>query len=295
MRGSEELVRRLFEPLGYGVEVSPVLDEWAGARYVGLRLTGTVRLSELLTHLYVLLPVLDDEKHYWVDESEVEKLQRRGADWLPAHPERALIARRYLKHERRLYNPLLASFEEEETASPREETLEERVSLRDQRLGTVQAVLQASGAKRVLDLGCGPGALLERLVRDGYEQITGVDVSARALEQAARRLRLDRRPDPRVSLLHSPLTYRDKRLQGYDAAALVEVVEHFDPPRLEAVEANVFGSAQPACVVVTTPNAEYNRMWETLPAGEKRHPDHRFEWSRAEFAAWAERVASAYG
>jgi 3' terminal RNA ribose 2'-O-methyltransferase Hen1 len=147
----------------------------------------------------------------------------------------------------------------------------------------------------VLDLGCGPGALLERLMRDGYEQITGVDVSARALEQAARRLRLDRRPDPRVSLLHSPLTYRDTRLQGYDAAALVEVVEHFDPPRLEAVEANVFGSAAPRCVVVTTPNAEYNRRWETLPAGEFRHADHRFEWTRGEFAAWASRVAEAHG
>jgi 3' terminal RNA ribose 2'-O-methyltransferase Hen1 len=295
VRGREELVRRLFEPLGYAVEVEPVADEWAATRYVSLRLSGTLRLSELLTHLYVLLPVLDDEKHYWVDDSEVEKLQRRGADWLPAHPERALIARRYLKHERRLYNPLLASFDEQEPASPREEALEERVSLRDQRLGTVQAVLQASGARRVLDLGCGPGALLERLVRDGYDQITGVDVSARALEQAARRLRLDRRPDPRVALLHSPLTYRDTRLQGYDAAALVEVVEHFDPPRLEAVEANVFGSARPRCVVVTTPNAEYNRMWETLPAGELRHADHRFEWTRAEFAAWAARVADAHG
>jgi 3' terminal RNA ribose 2'-O-methyltransferase Hen1 len=295
VRGSDELVRRLFEPLGYGVEVEPVVDEWAATRYVSLRLTGTLRLSELLTHLYVLLPVLDDEKHYWVDDSEVEKLQRRGADWLPAHPERGLIARRYLKHERRLYNPLLGSFDEQEPASPREEALEERVSLRDQRLGTVQAVLQASGARRVLDLGCGPGALLERLVRDGYDQITGVDVSARALEQAARRLRLDRRPDPRVALLHSPLTYRDTRLHGYDAAALVEVIEHFDPPRLEAVEANVFASARPRCVVVTTPNAEYNRMWETLPAGELRHADHRFEWTRAEFATWASRVADVHG
>ena len=303
-RGGEELVRRLFEPLGYELDVSalaldPAYPDWGASRYVALRLRATIRLSELLTHLYVLLPVLDDEKHYWVDDSEVEKLQRRGADWLPAHPERALIARRYLKHERRLYNPLLASFDEPaEEAPAREEVLEERVSLRDQRLGTVQAVLQASGARRVLDLGCGPGALLERLVRDGYELVTGVDVSARALEQAARRLRLDRLPAAKreqISLLHSPLTYRDRRFEGYDAAALVEVIEHFDPPRLEAVEVNVFGSARPPCVVVTTPNAEYNRIWETLPAGEKRHPDHRFEWTRAEFAAWAGRVAEVYG
>jgi 3' terminal RNA ribose 2'-O-methyltransferase Hen1 len=296
--GGPELVRRLFEPLGYAVDVSelaldPSLPAWGASRYVALRLSATVRLSELLNHLYVLLPVLDDEKHYWVDDSEVEKLLRRGAEWLPAHPERDLIARRYLKHERRLFNPLLASFDDPVDAVP-----EERVLLRDQRLGTVQAVLQASGARRVLDLGCGSGALLERLVRDGYDQITGVDVSARALSQAERRLKLDRLPEARrerIALLHSPLTYRDRRLVGYDAAALVEVIEHFDPPRLEAVEANVFGSARPGCVVVTTPNAEYNRLWETLPAGERRHPDHRFEWTRAEFASWASRVGAVHG
>jgi 3' terminal RNA ribose 2'-O-methyltransferase Hen1 len=230
--------------------------------------------------------VLDDEKHYWIDDAEVEKLRRRGEGWLDEHPERELIARRYLKHERRLYA---------EFVSPREEQLEEKVSLRDHRLGTVQAVLKASGARRVLDLGCGPGALLERLVRDGYEQVTGVDVSPRALEMAARRLKLERRPNDRVALLQSPLTYRDRRFEGHDAAALVEVIEHFDPPRLEAMEANVFGAAALSCIVVTTPNAEYNRMWETLPAGSFRHPDHRFEWTRAEFASWASGVASRHG
>ncbi|MDA0159629.1 3' terminal RNA ribose 2'-O-methyltransferase Hen1 [Solirubrobacter ginsenosidimutans] len=291
VRGSEELVRRLFDPLGYEVSVSRVEE----SRYVSLRLAGSVRLAELLTHLYVLLPVLDDEKHYWVDDSEVAKLLRRGAEWLPAHPERELITRRYLKHERRLYNPVLAEFPAEaDDDEPAEDALEERVLLRDQRLGTVQAVLKASGARRVLDLGCGPGALLERLRRDGYEAVTGVDVSPRALEQAARRLKLERQPDPRITLWQSPLTYRDRRFEGYDAAALVEVIEHFDPPRLAALEANVFGAGL-ACVVVTTPNAEYNRMWETLPAGSFRHADHRFEWTRAEFASWASGVASRFG
>jgi 3' terminal RNA ribose 2'-O-methyltransferase Hen1 len=159
----------------------------------------------------------------------------------------------------------------------------------------VQAVLKASGARRVLDLGCGPGALLERLVRDGYDQVTGVDVSPRALELAARRLKLQWRPNDRVALLQSPLTYRDRRFADYDAAALVEVIEHLDPARLAALEANVFGSAGLATVVVTTPNAEYNRMWDTLPAGSFRHPDHRFEWTRAEFAAWASDVAARFG
>jgi 3' terminal RNA ribose 2'-O-methyltransferase Hen1 len=282
------LAKRLFDPLGYAVEAAPL----AARGYVGLRLEATTRLADLLTHLYVLLPVLDDEKHYWVDESEIEKLLHRGEGWLPTHPERELIARRYLKHERWLYNPVLAGFDE--TAPPEDEP-EERTPLRDQRLGSVQAVLKASGARRVLDLGCGAGALLQRLARDGYQELVGVDVSARALEKAERRLKLDLRHDSRIRLIQSPLTYRDKRLIGYDAAALVEVIEHLDPPRLEAAELNVFASARPGTVVVTTPNAEYNRIWETLPAGEFRHADHRFEWTRAQFAEWAAGVAERHG
>ena len=309
-RGGEDLVRRLFEPLGYDVGVTPIaLDPnfpaWGDSRHVGLRLTGELRLADLLNHLYVLLPVLDDDKHYWVDEDEISKLMRRGEGWLGAHPERDLIVRRYLKQQARLYFPALAQLDEaapaleDEPDEPgREEQLEERVSLRDQRLGTVQAVLKACGARRVLDLGCGSGALLQRLMREDYELIVGADVSVRALEHAARRLKLAEMHDAqrqRIELLHSPLTYRDKRLTGFDAAALVEVVEHLDAPRLAAAEQNVFGSARPQTVVVTTPNVEYNVRWETLPAGQLRHPDHRFEWTRAEFAAWAQGVAERHG
>ena len=308
-RGGAELVRRLFEPLGYDVAVTPIaLDpkfpDWGDSRHVGLRLTGELRLADLLKHLYVLLPVLDDDKHYWVDEAEIEKLLRRGEGWLGAHPERDLIVRRYLKKQARLFHPALAQLDEaappaEEPDEPgREEQLEERVSLRDQRLGTVQAVLRASGARRVLDLGCGAGALLERLVREDYELVVGADVSVRALEQAARRLKLDELHDAqraRISLLHSALSYADKRRARFDAAALVEVIEHLDPPRLAAAEQNVFGSARPGTVVVTTPNAEYNVRWETLPAGQLRHHDHRFEWTRAQFATWAQGVAERHG
>ncbi|MGC3971312.1 MAG: hypothetical protein QM775_29425 [Pirellulales bacterium] len=96
-------------------------------------------------------------------------------------------------------------------------------------------------------------------------------------------------------MLHGSLTYRDERFAGFDAAAVIEVVEHLDPPRLSAFERVLFEFARPRTVVLTTPNREYNVMWETLPAGRLRHADHRFEWTRAEFQTWATGVAVRHG
>ena len=173
------------------------------------------------------------------------------------------------------------------------------ISLNDQRLGSVLAALRASGAKRVLDLGCGEGKLLRELLKDRqFEQLVGVDVSIRALEVAQDRLRLERLPPmqaARIKLLHGSLIYRDQRLHGFDAAAVVEVIEHLDPPRLSAFERVLFEFARPSTVVLTTPNAEYNVKWETLPAGKFRHPDHRFEWTRAEFQAWSQQIGERFG
>jgi 3' terminal RNA ribose 2'-O-methyltransferase Hen1 len=311
-RGGEALARRIFEPLGYELEYEPLpLDErfpgWGEGRHARLALEGTVRLADLLGHIYVLVPVLDDDKHYWVDRDEVDKLLRRGEGWLAAHPERTLIADRYLKHRRHLARDVLARLSEPEEdvdaeqreRAAEEDRLEAGMSLRDQRLGAVVAAVRASGARSVLDLGCGGGRLLQRLLAEPrLERVVGVDVSVRALEQAEARLRLDRLPPARrdaVSLLQGALTYRDDRLRGFDAAALVEVIEHVEPPRLGAVEEALFGVAAPGTVILTTPNAEYNVRWPTLPAGRFRHRDHRFEWTRAELAAWAEGVAGRHG
>ncbi|WP_157110704.1 methyltransferase, partial [Nocardia anaemiae] len=172
-------------------------------------------------------------------------------------------------------------------------------SLAVMRRAAVLAALREVGAHRVLDLGCGEGALLRELLADkAFTEVVGVDVSMRALNISKRRLRLERMPErvaQRLTLLQGALTYTDARLRGYDAAVLMEVVEHIDPPRLGALEYAVFGSAAPGSVVVTTPNAEHNVVYETLPAGEFRHSDHRFEWSRAEFAGWSAGVAERYG
>jgi len=311
--GGEEALRRLFEPLGYAVETRAIpLDgsfpEWGESPYLAVGLRAVVRLRDLMTHLYVLLPVLDNRKHYWVGQDEVEKLLDKGAGWLTGHPEREFIVNRYLKRRRRLVNEALSRLVADEDPDPEaseavrtdeEDALEKDISLNEQRLGTVVSVLKNSGARRVVDLGCGEGRLLKSLLSEkGFAQIAGMDVSVRALELAKDRLNLDRMPPKqreRVSLFQGSLTYRDSRLEGYDAACAVEVVEHIDPSRLPAFERTVFEFARPQTVVITTPNVEYNVRWETLPAGEKRHRDHRFEWSRDEFRTWADSVCERFG
>ncbi|MFG2805034.1 3' terminal RNA ribose 2'-O-methyltransferase Hen1 [Streptomyces massasporeus] len=318
-RGGPDLVRKLFEPLGWTVTAQPVpLDgefpAWGDSRYVRLVLeSDTLTLTEALRHLYVLLPVLDDAKHYWVAPDEVDKLLRVGEGWLPGHPEQRLITSRYLSRrwaltrqatERlelvRLAETDDSEVEEIDNAVEAETEAEEKPTpLAVQRREAIVTALRQSGAARVLDLGCGQGQLVQTLLKDpAFTEIVGVDVSMRALTIASRRLKLDRmgeRQASRVQLFQGSLAYTDARLKGYDAAVLSEVIEHLDLPRLPALEYAVFGSARPRTVLVTTPNVEYNVRWESLPAGHVRHGDHRFEWTRAEFRAWAEAVAERHG
>ncbi len=345
-RGGADVAQRLFEPMGWTVDITPVpLDPelgWGDSRYVDLRLSGKTLLSEALSQLYVLLPVLDDAKHYWVSPDEVDKLIRAGEGWLASHPERALITERYLRHQRRLVNDASERFagledmnlSAEDVELPADvdaegvepevevsvagvvavggdeavggvvasaevlETLDQPVSLAVQRLRKIVETLLASGAQSVVDLGCGEGKLLKTLLADPrYERLLGVDVSHRGLEIAARRLRLDSLPDrvrERVGLRQSSLVYADPALAGFDAAVLMEVIEHIDPPRLPALAANVFGTARPGQVLMTTPNVEYNAHYG-IADGATRHTDHRFEWDRAQFQAWASDVAGQYG
>ena len=312
-RGGPDLAQRLFAPMGWRVDVSPIpLDPqfpaWGDSPYVELRLTGQVRLADALSHLYVLLPVLDDSKHYWVSTDEVDKLLRAGAGWLTAHPERELITRRYLKHQRELVLSAVGRLAEVDDAEPEQldnavpdepdEPDEAPPQLGQLRKRAVLDALAAEGAATVVDLGCGEGSLLRELIGDpAFTKVLGVDVSHKALEIATRRLGLERMPDSqrtRLELIQSSVTYRDDRLGGHDAVVLMEVIEHIDPGRLPALERSVFGHARPTSVVVTTPNAEYNVRYESLAAGTMRHRDHRFEWTRTQFRDWAVAAAAAY-
>ena len=297
---------RLFTPLGWTVEATPIpLDRsfpaWGDSPYADLRLTGTLRLADALTQLYVLLPVLDNAKHYWVAADEVDKLLRAGKNWLVTHPDRELITNRYLAHKRRFTAEALTRLTElddrpaEDADEP--EQPEREPSLAQLRREAIVNELRDLGVHRVVDLGCGEGRLLRELVAEPmFREIVGVEVAARPLRVAASRVdRFADRQRTRVTLHQGSATYADPRIAGFDAIVLSEVVEHVDPPRLPALTATVFGAAKPTHVLMTTPNAEYNVRWETLPAGNFRHPDHRFEWTRKELTTWAAAVCTTHG
>ena len=314
-RGNETLAKELFEPLGYMVSVNRgLLDEkfpeWGDSPYIDLTIRGKVKLSELLNHLYVLIPVFDRQKHYYMTEDEIKKLMDHGEGWLADHPQKERIVRRYFGMKkgmaRRAIDRLATGADEDEEtaeeAEAREEAEEEkaaRTPLNTQRLEAVKNAVLASGAKSVIDLGCGSAPLTAMLLKEPQiRKITACDVSARVLEKATQRLNLYKMPSTlkeKLTLMQASLTYRDKRFEGYDCACIVEVIEHIEPMRLPAFEQIIFGFAKPGTVILTTPNREYNVNYEKLEQDHLRHGDHRFEWTLEEFRNWADRVCEKYG
>jgi len=310
-RGGEAFLRSLFEPLGYEVELKRYeLDssfpEWGMSRYFSVTLRNELMMKDLLAHLYVLIPVLDNDKHYWISEHEVQKLEEKGSGWLEQHPEKEQIIKRYLKNVGAYTKLAMSRLSEEEVNDEADEELsvddklkkEKSISLHQQRLNKALDELKFSGAQSVLDLGCGEGRLLKLLIKEKqFDRIIGMDVSYRSLENAKDRLNYERMPEKqkeKIKLIHGSLTYRDKRLKGFDAAAVIEVIEHLDLSRLASFERVVFESARPLTVIITTPNAEYNVKYESLTEGAFRHSDHRFEWTRAEFEKWASGISARY-
>ena len=310
-RGGEGLLRELFEPLGYEVTATSIAlgDTFPGDRspYYAVTLSQTISLSDLLSHLYVLIPVLDDDKHYWVGEAEIEKLLHHGQGWLANHSAKEQITIRYLKRRRKLSRIALTQLAESDTTDPQETdavqaaeeaAIEKPLSLNQQRLETVAGVIKEHGVTSAIDLGCGEGKLLRYLQKNkSLNKIAGIDVSYSCLEIARNRLKLDNLPfhqQDRLQLFQSSLIYRDKRFAGYDGATLIEVIEHLDLNRLAALERVLFEFARPKVAIVTTPNIEYNVHFPSLPAGKLRHRDHRFEWTRKEFQTWANDVADRF-
>ena len=304
--GGEILIRKLFEPLGYKVKLKRhILDnkfkDWGESKYFTVELSNTITTKELLSHLYVLIPALDNDKHYFVSQNEIEKLLEKGKGWLESHPEKEQITKRYLINLNSLTKQALERLNED---GKLEENVEEQLSreeikkketLHQKRLAVVLEQIKMSEAKTVIDLGCGEGKLLRMLLKERqFSKIAGMDISYNELVKAKDRLHWEElapKQKDRIELFQGALTYKDKRLEGFDAAAIVEVIEHLDENRLQSFERVVFEFARPKTVVVTTPNAEYNELFENMEAGSMRHTDHRFEWTRLEFEDWAKKVA----
>ena len=305
-KGGEILIRKMFEPLGYKVELERhILDEqfisWGDSKYFTLKLTHTITLQELLSHLYVLIPALDNDKHYYVSQNEIEKLLEKGKGWLSEHPEKEQITKRYLYNLHSLSRQALERLNEdvnsdELQSEKKTKDAKRKETLHQQRLSLVLDKLKESGAQSVLDLGCGEGKLIRMLLKQKqFNKISGMDISYQELTRCKDRLHWDEmapRQKERINLFQGALTYRDKRLEGFDAAAIVEVIEHLDENRLKSFERVVFECAKPKTVVLTTPNGEYNVLFENMEADTMRHTDHRFEWTRNEFETWANQVAN---
>ncbi|MFK7905281.1 MAG: 3' terminal RNA ribose 2'-O-methyltransferase Hen1 [Chitinophagales bacterium] len=307
-KGGEVLIRKMFEPLGYEVALQkhvldPKFEEWGDSKYFNLQLKNTLKTKDLLSHLYVLLPALDNDKHYYISENEIDKLLQKGKGWLESHPEKEQIISRYLLNLRSLSRMALEALNKEgdledelQEVEVKPEIRKRKETLHSKRLKAVCEKLVESGAKTVVDLGCGEGKLLRLLLKKKqFAKITGMDISFSELQKAKEKLHWEDmapKQKERLELFQGALTYRDKRLDGYDAAALVEVIEHLEEDRLAALERVIFEFSKPKTVVVTTPNQEFNQLFEGMETGEMRHDDHRFEWTRAEFEAWGNRVAS---
>ncbi len=308
---NQNMIAEIFEPLGYTVEVETFQNDgqfpqWGQSKYVNLTLSGTLRLRDLLNHLYVLMPVFDTQKHYYIAREEIEKLLSHGEGWLKEHPKREYITNRYLNRRRSLINKALARLadeqeegDEDEPAHGEVENKESKPKLNQIRLRAVMDEVLASGAKSVIDMGCGEGNLTRLLIREGrLQRVAAFDLAFATLERAKSKLKLDRLHETlqnKLEMFQGSLTYRDKRMEGYDCACIVEVIEHLDEPRLEAFARVVFEFSKPRTVILTTPNREYNVNYEGMKENALRHSDHRFEWSRKQFADWANGVGHTYG
>jgi SAM-dependent methyltransferase len=166
--------------------------------------------------------------------------------------------------------------------------------LHEERMAAVMAAVRAGAPARVLDLGCGDGDMLVRLAAEPcIAALVGLDIDEGALARA--RARLARvaaagRVDLRLGSMLAP----PDDLVGWDCAVLVETIEHIEPGQLSRLERALFSRPRPARVVLTTPNAEFNRLLG-VPARRRRHPDHRFEWTRAQFRTWCARAVRGRG
>ena len=296
-------INKLFEPVGYKVsyeiiQLDNTFPSWGESKVVNLTVEKATTLKEFLSQLYVFMMVLDNDRHYWISRNDIDVLIRRGENWLENHPQKDWITKRYLKNLRTLTTQALLRLADQSELTEEHLIPERKINLHQQRLNKAFDLLKASRAESVLDIGCGEGKLLKLLLKEGqFKKIAGMDVSFGELQKAKENLYLDQASPAmreRIKIFQGSVTYKDERLKGFDAAVLVEVIEHLDEERLPAMEKVVFGFPKPTSVILYTPKAEYKVVFEKLQAETFRHDDHRFEWTRKEFADWCNKICNEY-
>ncbi|MBW4084382.1 3' terminal RNA ribose 2'-O-methyltransferase Hen1 [Paenibacillus sp. S150] len=314
----------LFIPLGYEVVLERgdaayafELKSRSSVRYIKLK--GIQTLQTALRQLFVLIPALDDYKHYYISDDEVDKIRRYGDGWLENHPQRALILKRTLRFAGAIkhYEDQMAGDGQqaengasgeapgiaEPFAAPAEASAgtgaaeAPKARLNDLRYAAIADTVERLAARRsIVDFGSGGGKLSARLSSvPGVQEIKAVEPSAAAQLRAMDRFaKLEGRPG---AIVPEPVTgslfYYDEALRGKDVMILCEVIEHIDERRLNRVMETIFHEYAPGTLIITTPNKEYNALYQ-MEHEKLRHRDHRFEWDREAFGAWCSCWTSAY-
>jgi len=275
-RLTDEEIRNIWEPLGYEVTINTMTDA-KRARF--LTLTNTITLKKALQQIFILIPVMDDYKHYFIDEAERERLENYGEGWLETHPMREFIYKKALR-----FKQLYMSEEENEQKV-------NKPSLNTRRYETIADAVTALKPKTVIDMGAGEGKLSMLLAQiDSITNLYSVDPSNHALARMQKRF-ADQQFAAAPIIKWGSLYYEDKEFTEADVFILCEVIEHIDEERLPQIMHLITQNYTPKHLIITTPNAEYNTVYELEVM---RHDDHRFEWDRKQFEAWCKAVAPNY-
>ncbi|GAF20898.1 HEN1 C-terminal domain [Bacillus sp. JCM 19047] len=289
---SLSLLKRLFEPIGFSVSTvfaeqkAPLsIKDRSSAQMITLK--GRTTLQKGIRQLFVLIPVLDDYKHYFIDEKEVDKMKRYGEGWLENHPERAYI------YEKALRFKAIYEHTQQKDVQPVKETM---IRLNDKRYETIiQKVSDLHQKASVVDLGSGEGKLTVKLgYVKGIKELLAVEPSEMAMTRALRQFtkRTKELEFLQPTPLRSSLFYYDNRLQNKDVIILCEVIEHIEEFRLPKMMKMILSDYRPQTLFISTPNYEYNQLYN-LGEGY-RHPDHRFEWTRDQFQTWCQAVNTGF-
>ncbi|WP_342431763.1 3' terminal RNA ribose 2'-O-methyltransferase Hen1 [Neobacillus sp. FSL H8-0543] len=275
-------IEDLFKPIGYKVTIESGVStfrEKSSAKFITI--TGEQTVQNALKHISTLIPVIDNYKHYFIDEREVEKLDRYGDDWLESHPAKLLILKRALRYQSLIVKSKFYHREQ----STKGIVEQPKVRLNEQRYDAIVNYIKGlPNRETIVDLGAGEGKLSVQFgFIDGVKEILSIEPSSKSRVKAIKRFQEENDKERYIEpkSLAGSLYYFDERLQNKDIIVLCEVIEHIDEHRLPNIFKTIVNDYRPRILIVTTPNQEYNVVYEM--DDEMRHDDHRFEWTRAEF------------